>query len=487
MLSAWILTLLTSLTPPASAPVRQTPEVHVEDRAALDAQIVHLLEKYVDWCAEKQLWIEHRNAFKVILEFDPKNMRAMQALGYKQVSDGVWQPPTEELKPAKNWDLAAAKEAPSRRAKMIKPWRDAMVALTRDPAAKMSESELDEIHDRILLVDPDDSEIRHLRGEVHMTVTVDNKEVERWVMAETAAAKDRRKEIKDFVKENRSDVPKAEEVLPTEADKALGVEWPFTFKTPVCRVLTTGDRDEALRVIHIACEIQKYFRFVLGAASEYPPDFTIYLLTKKGEQLTFLEHHPKVTEGMRSFFANLTGTGFPDSGDAAWWDDDASRRLDGITRHTIGNFFMTTFHITTAQGWAWEGLGLYLTRELIGTRLTWYVQPAAYSAGEGKSTRARLIVADANWMDEAFKVINGPKCPNLAELLSRNVNKMTIEDLLYSYALAAFLIEAKPAELSQLLHKLGSGVPPETAVQSALGMDLTKLEQRLRRWLGERR
>jgi hypothetical protein len=409
----------------------------------------------------------------------------MQALGYKQVSDGVWEPPVDGAKPPKNFDPAALREAPGRRSRMIKPWRDAMLALSTQSG--VASAEVEDIHDRILLVDPDDAEVHTLRGEVRMKVTVDKEQVERWVLAETAQAKERRKALKDFVKKALEVDPKPDAVLPSAEENALELDWTVVLVSPVVRVLTTGERREAENVLKVASQVQSYVRFALGAASDYQPNFTIYLLTKAGEEQTFAQKHPKVTDALRAFWPKVKGTGLPACGDAVWWDDDPSRRLDGVTRHTLGTFLTTTFSITTVHGWAWEGLGLYLTRELVGTRLTWYVQPTGDEPADRKNLRAKLLVSDTNWMDEAYKVMSGPKSPGLESVMQHNVNTMSVEEMLVAYALAAFFVEAKPAELPRLLHQIGSGVRYDTAVQVALGMEVDRLEQRLRRWLEERR
>ena len=72
-------------------------------------------------------------------------------------------------------------------------------------------------------------------------------------------------------------------------------------------------------------------------------------------------------------------------------------------------------------------------------------------------------------------------------LLSKNLNQMTIEDLLHSYMLAAYLIEGRPDDVVKLLRSFGEKIPPAQAVGEVLDMTLPGLETRVVRWARERK
>ena len=83
----------------------------------------------------------------------------------------------------------------------------------------------------------------------------------------------------------------------------------------------------------------------------------------------------------------------------------------------------------------------------------------------------------------AVEIVNG----HFAEILvGRSVNSLTTEDMLLSYVLAAYLVEARPEEAVVLLRRIGAGESSQAAVESVLDLDLAQLGRRLRRWLDER-
>ena len=75
----------------------------------------------------------------------------------------------------------------------------------------------------------------------------------------------------------------------------------------------------------------------------------------------------------------------------------------------------------------------------------------------------------------------------LATVLGRDLSTMGVEDVLVSYALAAFLVEGRPEATPVLLKAVGQNVPPADAIQSALGLTVPELQERLVRWLSERK
>jgi hypothetical protein len=73
-------------------------------------------------------------------------------------------------------------------------------------------------------------------------------------------------------------------------------------------------------------------------------------------------------------------------------------------------------------------------------------------------------------------------------MLERDVNAMGVEDMLYAYAFAAYLLEGRPEELPQILHRIAGGKSSTAgALKEVLKMDAPAVEERLHRWLTERR
>ena len=172
----------------------------------------------------------------------------------------------------------------------------------------------------------------------------------------------------------------------------------------------------------------------------------------------------------------------------AFWKGDVQRRIDGVVRMVMGYLLSGAFGITVEHGWAYEGIGLYLTRSLVRTRLVWFAQPARNLDHEKDfALRRRLLDPETNWIDEANRLLQTGKAPPLAELLEKGVNDLTTEDLLFAYLLGTYVLEAQPEKATAILVSTGLGKPSARAFEGALGMDLADFEPHLTRWLSERR
>jgi len=464
-------------TPALEASSGRAQSLETERQEAV-AVLIGSLEELVDWSTKNKLFAERDKIFEQILAFDPDNFRAHKGLGHSRLRDGTWVP-EEDRKEPKNYNPSALADLAAERTRLTQDFRDRMLGILLRYEGELGPARREDIYYQILSVRPDDKDIRATLGEVLLDGN--------WVLGESATAKQRRAELKAAVKDSLASVSKPQELLPSRADSDLGVAWKTLLRTDNVRVVSTGDHDEAMRVLQAAEAARGLFNIAFGVVVPYPADYTIYLLVHEKEQLAFLSAHPAVDEEGKAFFLSLQGCELPGLADCVYWNADPAARLDGTTRHTISRLLGTSFGLTTEHGWAYEGLGLYLTREIVGTRLTWYVQPGSDPSEYQKSLRARLLATKTNWMNEAFEILGSERRPDLERVLTRNVNGMKVEDLLVSYALAAYLIEGRPDQVAPLLRRIGGGVAPGMAIRQVLGMDIDQLTERLQRWLGERR
>lgn len=458
--------------------------------AERDATLPLLLEGlngYAEWCSNKKLWVERNRALEAILAVDPGNLAAKRGLAWIQVADGVWEPPPVP-KPAKNYDPKALKEAPERFAKAIAPWRDAQIDLLKRHAESLTPTQRESIFAQVLSIDPEDAHVRAARGE--------ERNERGWVLAETVRAKARRARIREIVREATASMPAASDAAPSSTDTARGVQWPVCVESAHVRVLSTGDRAEAVRVAAGVEVARTLFREVFGVATELPTGFTVHLLCDDASKTAFVQKLAGQDSSRAAFLAKLDGTGLEGSNSAAWWSPSADRRLDGVVRHVIGAMFQLEFGVSVATPWAWEGFGLYLAREVIGTRLTWYIEPVDSNASAAAAKPAldwskKLLTPGTNWMNEGYRLLRGSDVGGLAATLSRALNKMTPQDLFMSYTLAAYWLEAQADKTPELLRAIGSKTRPGKAAVAAFEATLdARLEEtraRILRWLGERR
>jgi hypothetical protein len=459
---------------PAAGPV---PDLESECQEAVTLLVVSL-EELVDWSTKNKLFAERDRVFEQILEFEPDNFRAHKGLGHSRQRDGTWVP-QEGRKEPKNYTPSALAGFAVERERLTRDFRDRMLGILMGYEKELGPARREEIYQQILSVRPDDEDIRRTLGEVPLDG--------RWVLSETATAKRRRAELKAAVKDSLASPPAPQKLLPSKADSDLGVAWRTLLRSDGVRVLSTGESDEAVSLLRATDAARRLFGAAFGISAALPEDYTLYLLVHEKEELAFLSAHPAVDEEGKAFFLGLEGSGLPGLADGVNWSADAAARLDGTTRHTVSYLLGACFGLTTEDGWAYEGLGLYLTREIVGTRLTWYVQPGSDPSDYQKNLRAKLLTSETNWMNEAFEILGSERRPDLGSVLTSNLNEMRVEDLLFSYVFAAYLIEGRPEQVTPFLERVGSGVAPEVAIRQLLGLELDQLTDRVQRWLGERR
>lgn len=472
-LLAILYLVLTTFADPAHARA-QDSETYAAGRRAAQVELVKRLADLADWCHAQELFLERDRVWRSILDFDANNAAARKGLRYARNPDGSWQEPAP--REAKNRNAKALEELPAKRAAAITPYRSAlMTLLAREPQS----SQLRRVaYDEILSIDPDDIVVRALRGE---------KQSEgKWILQETWQAKQRRAELKAFAQAALSSAARIEMLEPDAQEKSLGLRWAQGFKTDSVRVLSTGDEKEARRATELVHATGPFFRSVFACDTQHQENWTAYLLVHPGEQEAFLDHWPSLMPDYRAFLKKVVGCSFPGEPRVVYWDKDAAHRLDGCARQTVNDFLNRTFGLTLNHGWAWEGFGLYLNREITGTRFTWFIQLAG--GGKYNSMRARLMSPDANWMNEALNLLVSNDHPKFAALIENDVNKMGIQDMLYAYAFAAYMIEGRPQETPEMLREIGlANQPTSQAIRDVLHLDPAQVEERLQRWLAERK
>ena len=271
-------------------------------------------------------------------------------------------------------------------------------------------------------------------------------------------------------------------------DAAIGLPWKGPFVTPRVRALGTGDEEEPLRAVQALNAAVTAFNAILGTDAALHARCTVYLLADPGERTALFDGHPGIDARMRAAFESLEGTGIQGTGDFAFWADSPAKRIDGVVRIALGWLLADAYGITIEEAWIHEGLGLYLTRSLVRTRLNWFVQPSPGLAPQAEAElRRKLLDPETNWMDEAYQVLQRPDRPRFAELVKKRALDCTVEDVLYSYALGAYLLEARWRETPGLLERIGRGAPVLGSVEEKLGRTPDELDQEVLRWLSERR
>lgn len=285
-----------------------------------------------------------------------------------------------------------------------------------------------------------------------------------------------------------------EEQVPAQKSELVEKERVFALDLTVVeaaqlRVLATSGEEEARRAAGAIGAARTVFAELTGSNAIYPPALSAYMLGTTEAKGAFLGKHPRLGPETRERLARLENAGVPETSDWAFWEGDAEKRLDATVRLSL-DWLMRAEGVTIdAHPWLHEGLGFYLTHALLGTRLTWFVQPRA---GDPKrdpdnvALKSQMNDFGADWLALARGQFAPAKTFDLEELLHLEVAELDPADHLRAHALAAYLVEVQRSALGSVLTRVGAGDDPRAVLEETLGFSLGDLRTRLHAWLEQR-
>jgi hypothetical protein len=449
------------------------PSSAQEQSRELEEGLVAELEAYAVWCGANELFLDRAQAMELILALDPGHAESRRTLGFRRVGK-EWVAPTKPKK-VRNRSTQAEEESIERRKAIAERLFHRVLPQLGDPDLRTKR--VGELEEWVLKLDPDHPGVHERRGEVMRSGE--------WILRESALALERLPLLEDTVREALERVAEPKDVPATPGDLALGIQ-PQVVALSNLRILTTGDPEEAVTLARTLDAAREVFRAYIGGEPTYPRGCSVFLLTTEEARTRFLDAHPAVTAEMRASFQSFEGCGIPGTGDWAWWTGDAKKQADGVLRFAFHWFLLSVHSIPLEKAWIHEGLGFYLTWRMNGTRLNWYIDPTT-GIDPRKAFAARTMLQDpaVEWLEEARKTLE-LRDPALKTLFERRSHELTIEDLLVSYALAAYLVEACPGQCHAFLQRLGRTGDAEAAFGEALSIPLDRIPGRLQRWLSER-
>ncbi len=449
--------------------------------AAHRAGVTVELEKLADWYGSVRLHGDREVAFLALLHFDPAHEGAHKGLKHTRQRDGTWAAPAKKSE-FKNANKQLEAEGRERRAAVATGFFERGRELLEAEADATAESLLRWRRALVadtLAIDANLEAARALGGEARRG--------EEWVLAETVKAKEQRAALKERVRQAVAAAPAPEPAEITAAETALGLPWAHAVATPRVRVLTTGALDEA-RTAAVMCHAAlELYSGLMNFTTDLPGNYTLYILTNSAGRDAFVGNWPGWSDAERAQIKTWAGCGVPGDIHQARWDADEAHRLDGAVRHTLGLLTLRELGFDHQRcAWAWEGFGIYLTRELVGTRYTWYSTAPESGDKETKDLLGRLMLTDVNWVDEYYQRAKRGRAPTLAKLCGTRIDKFGVDDILGSYALAAYLIEGRFDEVPKLMRATGDD-GGATALAALFDGDLAAGDARLLRWLSERK
>lgn len=448
------------------APAGPAAPPRVDD--ALVSAFPAQLGELAAWCDGAQVLAERNRVAEAMLLFDPDDARARAWLGFRAEGEGKWKRVPGPL--AANLAKEALPEWERRRDDLTAPYR-AMSPAARAMRWTSKDPKVAGLRDRVrralVALAPDDAALRDLDGETHAGG--------RWILRETAATAAGRRRVADLARDARKAAAKAEAAWSREPDwvSVLSIGG-FTVRS----AFPKSDTEEIARGIVGAREL---FSRVFENEASIPDGLVVFLFADYWSHKRFLESRTDVKPERRKECLDL-GNYWIGDGALVCYDEPQAERVDGLVRQTLSNVKSKIGRMYRASDWMGEGLGMYLTHALVGTRLTAFVQSTQYS---DESVGREISDARSDWVALARRMVERGFEPKIPILVGTPLNSLTRDDGLFAYALGAYFLETRPSDAARLIARTQDGTNFHRALAETCGTDAEGLEVRFLRWLRE--
>ena len=470
------------LSPPALADATAVvPPPFVSDweaeRRRAVVEVIAALEKEAETCQGNRSFLARDLAYEALLVFHPEHPQARKTLGW------TWNRKAEEwtrkkYRAPKDKDPELAREAQERREGILAGHRDSILGLLQsaegiDRRQRMAEILL------LLQASPEDPVLRDLNGQVR---EVDRGGEARWVLKEVVRSPESRHAHEIRLREAVAGAALAE-FTAEDWENELGIDWAVRLGTERIRVYGDVERDEVERVAKHVHAVFDVLPPLVGGEVEVPKDYRVYLLPTEEKRDKFLQSYPDVRPDDRTAFTTLA-SGWLTYARLGCWDPVRPLRVECSVRQTVSFYLWRAHGVTEKQGWIEQGLSLFLSFRIVGTHDSYAIAASEDSKSERPEWAEDIYHPNADFLALARRMLETKTGPMVPFSLGKRVNAMTSEDLLFAFALGAYLVEGYPSEtLATILHRAGAGDNPVAVLEETLGHDIPVLEQRLLEWL----
>jgi hypothetical protein len=441
------------------------------------ADLVEDLEALAKWCTRKSIIGARNRVYEIILRYAPDHEKARMWLRYEK-RDDKWVR-TRKYREPRDRNTAALPEFERRLRALGAGFKVRMFAYAQDKAVAVATRRA--ILTDILALAPDDEEVRTANGEVR----VDG----RWLLQESLTARKRRRRMVQFATKALESVPAPRRDQLDPYERGLGIRWTGALRGRWWRFAGTAGLREMTDALEFA---EASAAFVAAAIPDETPERSLTLAWLKrigagvyyfgdpedGRQ--FVMRHRAFSNRDRKFALQLGGTWVPKTWTAAIWSSTRELRLDATTRDAIQVLMRARYGRTKA--WVQEGFGFYLSWYLVGTRLTYYVQQTRYAQQDEWD---EATAPHADWLRIARALRAKGRPTDFRFLIGKNLNQLTLEDVIHAHSIAAYMIEGHPRRVSAFLAEYGADGDIDKALEHVYGLTLATMEERLARWLVE--
>lgn len=464
----------------ASASVPHARDYASELARAEKAQLAALLE-LADWCQENKTYLHRDKAYELVLEYDPDHKQARKFLKYS------WDRKKEEwvrkrpYKAPKEGDEEVAAEAIEKRTALQSAFVDKQIDLVEKHRDDLGPAKSKEQLNALLEEHPDNARLREMMG----YVSVDAGGEIKWTTQVALDTEKARKSIATALEKHQDAVPEPVAAESTDAENEWGVEWTGGAKTDRVRVVENNELGEAEAVVRAVHAEWPFLRDLIGGKLECPKSMTVFVVDGDDARTALMQNYPDLTEDQRELYVQLISGWFSAYRLGCWGNYDA-QRIDSAVMQMSTYYLKAEFDVESTSGWAVLGIGLYVNQMMLGTRLSYPITQTEYDDKTDAKDR-NIEDTDSDWMEIAVDVLSEANPTFLAATLGRNTSEMTQDDLVCSYALAAYLCEGYGKEkIEAILRAIGKGQGSSVAIlERELDGTLPEIQARLLEWLEE--
>jgi hypothetical protein len=443
--------------------------------AEFASEVAKVVEPYVpklealgQWCETSTLFIERAQVAEALVAIDADHAKARAWLRYKRQKDRSWK--QTSTRPFFDEKTELLPEWKKRREDVAGPLRDELEGFLSRRQDWHTAGIRDRVLRTLLALWPEDAELRERNAEKQFNG--------RWLLKESEGLDGRRRRIRELAaaadKEARATVS---QFAPFASER------PVSFRTAEFTVKSDLPMRDAQEVAVRLIAARSLYEGALGVKTTFPKGFVVYVLPSIAEGKRLLASRSDVPEAHRRAVDGLSSY-WVDDDELVLAEEQAAERLDAGVRHVLAMLRSRDVGcLFSMPGWMSEGVGMYLTHALLGTRLTVFVKETKYADDD---VHRELANAGYDWVQAVRRlVLEKDLAPGLRTLTGTPLNSMTKDDALMAYALAAFFLAGRPDDLRALMSRMAYGHEFHESLAETCNVDVDALELRFVRWLRE--
>jgi hypothetical protein len=433
--------------------------------------LVSQLESLATWCDGSKLAGERDRTFRLILTFEPDHARARAGLKYKRANaKSPWVQAADYREPP-DWNKGLLAEAAKRRGDVAKKWLEAGRRSLDDASGPKAAAAREYYLETAIDLAPDEAEFRAARGDVQRDG--------RWLLAETVEGEKRRRELQEAVK--RAAGTSQNGLM--DPDRIFNKNWKSAATAGKFNVYGRVAQKETESVAHHMEVTRAFVSGLLGAGGGEPAPTHVILFNNREDARAWIatkdqhkKHWPKI-DAVSALWLN-------DTTYIAYWSSPLLR-ASGPVKSVTANEISMRFHGRN-RGWVHEGLAQRLCWHLLGRHGPGTVDVSGTNQLDADDEASETpLPNDVDRLGPAAATLQRDPGRRMRALLTMNLNAIRLPDSLVAYALASYLLEARPESLRPFLEASMKHDDADTICDQALGVDAETLAWRVRRYAME--